>query len=163
MVLIFGAAVGLWLLKLWAAEDGGLEFTDWRMWLMAVGAVFVGISMVAVVLLVHARTKSRRRWRAGALCWFCHGVGSWLFAPMVALNAAGIDLNWYSAVAGIYYVYVLPMQGLVVLIGSIVAVRPARGWHRCDCWWPEWFGMWTGTVWATYGVVAVALLYGGEL
>jgi hypothetical protein len=161
MVLVLGATTGLWLVKL-TTQRSGLDFDDWRSWCVTCGSVFVGMSMVAIGLLVHARTKSRRRWRAGALCWFCHGLGSWLFAPMIVLNAAGIDLGWYDAVAAIYFMYVLPIQSLVVLIGSMVAVRPARGWRRCQCWWPEWFGMWNAIGWAIYGIVAAGLLYAGE-
>ena len=84
MLLIAGAAVGLWLALDELRRGDSNEFGDSPLERWVLGVVFVlgGLSLVGPPLLL--LTARRRYWGAGRFLWFTQGTSAWLLWPPAA-------------------------------------------------------------------------------
>src|SRR5690242_9011224 len=92
LVLIAGVAAGLGLVAPAVPSVG--QPSD--RWILTIGGVLGGISLVGPLLLLRAhRCRTRARpWRAGRVFWFAHGAASWLlWPPMIGSRAHSNNLG----------------------------------------------------------------------
>ncbi len=152
MVLIAGAAYGLWLFQ---DEFSGSSVAD--NCLFAAVAVLGGISLAGVPIVIIDRIRTGRNWRSGALLWFAVGMTAWSLAPAVTFVRLKVSSD--HSIAGPCFVYALPLMGLFSLATIFIGGRPVRRWWTCRGWWPEWFGMWMLVGWAGVGSYVLFLIY----
>jgi hypothetical protein len=161
MLLIAGAAVGLWLVH--GLGDGGLP-DDEETWLAHFVFVLGGLTAVGLPLLLRERYRRRARLRLGELLWFCQGTASWLlWPPVIYHRVRGDGAN--PGMAPICYVYGTPLMALYVTISLLAGgrLRRPRLLGRANRPWTETFGLLLALVWACTGLYVLVLIYRRDL
>jgi polyferredoxin len=157
MVLIAGAAVGIWILPPPLDSNGPGEPHPWVViWIFFLG----GLSLVGPPLLL-LDWRRRGRWHAGRVLWFTQGMAAWLLWPPVVYrkivssgqpnNPPGIG---YS---GICFLYGTPLMAIYVTSALL-----AGGWIRRRARrrsWRETFGLILAALWACTGFYVLSLFY----
>lgn len=161
MVLIAGAALGLFLLRIEHPSLRDLPITSWWLWLLATQAVLGGSTMMGTVLMLVARFRGRRRWGLGAFAWFSSGICLWLGAILEVwgrLAQSGLVPGTYAEA----FRFSQPVLSFCLLPGCFLGARRVPKWWALQGWWPEWMGMWSLLLWSVYvvGVVILMLVMG---
>jgi hypothetical protein len=162
MLLVSGAAVGLWLAI--GLTDGPPD--EEQEWLLYLVYILGGISTIGPPLLLWGRYRHRFRFRfrPGELLWFCQGTASWLlWPPLVVLRVQGKDGG--RTMAPICYFYGTPLMALYVTIALLAGgwLRGPRRWRRARRSWTETFGLLLGLVWACTGFYLLVYIYRSDL
>lgn len=170
MLLIAGAAVGLWLYseelrEAWSNEgrssmgDPFIGRWDSGAMLTAI-ALLGGLSLVGVPLLLARRWRSPRApWGAGARMWFAQGMASWLLWPPAIYHRIRLGDVDQSA-SGVCYFYGTPLMAVFVA-ASLLAngdLRRSRR-RRMRLTWYERFGLILGLAWACTGLYLLAMFW----
>jgi hypothetical protein len=164
MLLVAGAALGLWLVlaRLRAAPGAPGGSPEGPFF---VGFVYVigGLSLVGVpLLLVSAR---RRPWGAGRILWFSSGTAAWLLWPPVVyhrlLGTAGRQGT--DTMNGICFFYGTPLMAVYVTAALLAGgfFRRSRR-RRIGRSWQELFGLVLGLLWACTGCYFISAFYNAD-
>jgi hypothetical protein len=164
MLLIAGAALGLWLIvdesrsRLRGDNKAGDLVGSW------VGLlVFVlgGLSLVGPPLLLW--TARRRPWGAGRFLWFVHGTAAWLlWPPVVYLRARGVSVA--NSMSATCFFYGTPLMAVYVTLTLLAGGHFGRSRRRRTFRsWQEIFGLLLGLVWACTGLYLISLFYREDL
>jgi hypothetical protein len=172
MLLIGGAALGLWLiaddLRQMLGRDpaGGtidLSFGKWDDVIVTATVFFLGgLSLVGPPLLL--LTARRRAWGAGRFLWFAQGTAGWLLWPPFAYRKIVHTGPNSESISGLCYYYGTPLMAVHVtfaLLASGYLKRSRR--RRMYRSWQETFGLLLGLAWACTGVYLIALFYRHDL
>jgi hypothetical protein len=163
MVLIAGAAVGLWLgrveVQRMLRDDQDLE-SQFARWIFVGAFVLGGFSITGpLILLVSAR---RRQWRAGRLMWFAQGTAAWLlWPPAIYHRVAGAT---QGSMSGQCFFYGTPLMAIYVTLALFAGgyFRRSRR-RRMLRSWQETFGVALGLIWACTGLYLLSLFYRQDL
>lgn len=137
---------------------------------VAVGALLGGASLVGVPLLLWGRWRGeQRRFGPGSLLWFAHGTAAWLLWPPIIIgrrssgrgqNAPIVD----PSAAEICFFYGTPLMAVYVTASLL-----AGGWLRrrnrrnrrapVPMPWRERFGRVLGMGWAVLGLYVLSMIY----
>jgi hypothetical protein len=161
MLLIAGAAVGLWLA---IGMDGpGEPDLEHRLLIFAT-FVLGGLSLIGPPLLLRERFRRRGRLRLGEFFWFCQGTASWLLWPPVIIHRIQ-GKNGAEGMSAVCYVYGTPLMALYVTIGLLAGgwLRPRRRRRRSRRPWTATFGLLLGLLWACTGLWVLSILYRADL
>src|SRR5262245_50079706 len=164
MLLIAGAALGLWLVlgNLRVAQSRGAvqaPFHD-APWLLGYIFVLGGLSLIGVpLLLIGARRQS---WGAGRFLWFANGAAAWLLWPPVAYRriVGGTMPQGQDTMSGVCFLYGTPLMAVYVTLALL-----AGGWfrrsrrRRLRRSWQEMFGLLLGLLWACTGLYFITMFY----
>jgi hypothetical protein len=162
MLLIAGAAVGLWLTVGWQRARGNESGGDEALFPWLYGLVFVlgGLSLAGVPLLL--LTARRRHWGAGRFLWFTQGTAAWiLWPPIVFRRVAGSS---GESMTDICFFFGTPPMALYVTLALLAAGRLNRsGRRRLYRSWQETFGLLLGLAWACTGLYLISLFYRDDI
>jgi hypothetical protein len=161
MLLIAGAAVGLWL-ALHDLRDRANDFArDTRFDNLLFGFVFVlgGLSLVGPPLLL--LTARRRRWGAGRFLWFAQGTAAWLLWPPIVYRTAG---GLPGSMSGTCFFFGTPLMAIYVTLTLLTSghLRRSRR-RRLRRSWQETFGLLLGLAWACTGLYILSMFYREDL
>jgi hypothetical protein len=163
MLLVAGAAVGLWLaIATYGPNGGGPPDVEQR-WLAVVAFLLGGVSLIGPPLLLRERFRGRSRLRVGEFFWFIQGTAAWLlWPPVVVQRVAGKDGGSLSTVC---YAYGTPLMALYVTLGLLAGgwLRPRRRRRRSARPWTATFGLILGLIWACTGLWVLSILYRADL
>jgi hypothetical protein len=175
VVIASGAGLGMCWVGFMTTERWYMPLTDLRTWLVYLFAAVAGMTMAGALLVLIARFRMPNRWRAGTFLLCALGLGCWVFMPMLIiaggkfvpvfgrLNLADFVPLQLKSQSGHYaeafYFHVLPLFALLLSITCALGGRPSPRWWKCECWWPEWFGMYISSVWALAGLWVVFQAY----
>jgi hypothetical protein len=159
MLLIAGAAVGLWLglgesrSMTQADQDPESRFAKW---VFVFAFVLGGFSLVGPVLLLV--TARRRSWRAGRLLWFAQGTAAWLlWPPVVYHRVAG---GSQGSMSGMCFFYGTPLMAVYVTLALFAGGHFRRSRRRRMIRsWQETFGVVLGLAWACTGLYLISVFY----
>jgi hypothetical protein len=168
MLLIAGAALGLWLvldqLREALGAPGGLANVDSGSWALVFIFVLGGLSLVGVPHLL--LTARRRPWGAGRILWFSSGTAAWLLWPPVVYHrflGTGEQLG-PKTMSGACFLYGTPLMAVYVtaalLAGGFFRRSRRRTLRRS---WQEVFGLLLGLLWACTGLYFIAMFYMEDL
>jgi hypothetical protein len=156
MLLIAGAAVGLWLATDHLKDMIGGTWPDLlEHAIFCVAYVLGGLSLVGPPLLL--LTARRRPWGTGRIIWFVSGSVPWLiWPPLISHEIRGYTPNMLSEVL----LFPTPLASLSMALALL-----AGGWlrrsRRRRLWrsWQETFGLLLGIAWSGLGLFLLVLLY----
>ncbi|HZW34919.1 MAG TPA: hypothetical protein VFF52_29620 [Isosphaeraceae bacterium] len=160
MLLIAGAAFGLWLIidQFRSQFQVGNSPED-RVghWLFLLVFVLGGLSLVGPPLLLW--TARRRPWGAGRLLWFAHGTAAWLlWPPVVYLRVRGVLPR--DSMSAVCYFYGTPLMAVYVTLTLLAGGYLGRSRRRrISRSWQETFGLLLGLAWACTGLYWISLFY----
>jgi hypothetical protein len=163
MLLIAGAALGLWLtldeLREKMRQNNG---SDGRIHAFLLGLVFVlgGLSLVGPPLLI--LTARRRPWGAGRFLWFAHGTAAWLLWPPVVYHR--IQGGSQNSISGTCFFFGTPLMAVYVTLALLAGghLRRSRR-RRLFRSWQETSGLLLGLAWACTGLYLISLFYRDDL
>ena len=167
MLLIAGAAVGLWLVIVEGKDANG----DEGAWLFYLVFLLGGLSTIGPPLLLWERYRRpgsgpRPRFRAGEFLWFCQGTATWLLWPPVIFHRVqargGPEPRVLSSVCFFYGTPLMAIYVTIALIAGGWLRRPRRG-ARARRSWTETFGLILGLIWACTGLYMLAQVYRSDL
>jgi len=164
MLLIAGAALGLWLalpelkemLPPNSPAAGDLAYGRWdQPVLLLLVFVIGGMSLVGVPLLLW--TARHQVWHAGRMLWFIQGTATWLlWPPMIYRRTVEGSLKGITTC----YYYGTPPMALYVTIGLLAGGYLNRSRRRrIRLSWQERVGLVLGLVWACTGLYMISLYY----
>jgi hypothetical protein len=151
MILIAGAAVGLWLVSNSLSDD--------MSWLVVILGVLGGFSIVGPPILLWARRGHRRRFGPGEIQWFSQGLASWFLWPPVIVARAGGG-KFTDTMSGACYFYGTPLMAIYVGLSLLAGgwYRPRRRRRRRYSW-REQFGIVLALAWACTGLYMLSMIY----
>jgi hypothetical protein len=160
MLLVAGAAVGLWLVIGFIRQQPVME----SKWLIVLIFVLGGMSLIGPPLLLWERRRRRARLQPGELLWFCQGTAAWLlWPPIIVHRVQGKDGN--RVVESACYFYGTPLMALFITIALLAGGwirRPGRR-RRLARSWTETFGLLLGLLWACTGFYLLVQIYRNDL
>jgi hypothetical protein len=157
MLLIAGAALGLWL----AIDKFRSEDDPVNKWLFLLVFLLGGLSLIGPPLLL--LTARRRPWHAGRFLWFAHGTAAWLlWPPVVTHRVRGGPQN--SSISDMCFFYGTPLMAVYVVVTLLAGGRLRRTRRRrIFRSWQETFGLLLGLAWACTGLYMIATYYRADL
>jgi hypothetical protein len=157
MLLVAGAALGLWLATHELQDKGNNADLEARFSHSLFLFVFVlgGLALVGPPLLL--MTARRRPWGAGRILWFTQGTAAWLLWPPVVYRTAR---GFPGSMSGTCFFFGTPLLALYVALG-LLASGHLRGSRRRKIRrsWQETFGLLLGLAWACTGLYILSLFY----
>jgi hypothetical protein len=174
LVIAAGAGLGMCWVG-FITTEWYMPLMDPRMWCVFLFAAVAGMTMAGALLLLIGRIRKPTRWRTGSFLLCVLGLGCWLFMPMLIIaggrlvpllgrlnigDFVPLQLKSRAALyAGAFYFDVLPLFAVLLVIACALGGRPSPRWWKCECSWPEWFGMYISSVWAVAGAWVVFQSY----
>lgn len=167
MLLIAGAALGLWIIaddlkRLIGQERNGPDDISFGKWdeILSLATVFFlgGLSLIGPPLLL--LTARRRAWGAGRLLWFAQGTASWLLWPPLVYRKVLYGTPQSNSISGACYYYGTPLMAVYVTLALLAGGRLKRSRRRrIYRSWQETFGLILGLAWACTGLYLITLFY----
>lgn len=162
MLLIAGAALGLWLIIDEFRSKIGEGSPDGRIgaWLLLLVFVLGGLSFVGPPLLL--LTAKQRPWGAGRFLWFVHGTAAWLLWPPVVYQRTRGSLQ--NGMSEMCFFYGTPLMAVYVTFSLLADGRLKRSRRRrIYRSWQETFGLLLGLIWACTGLYMISMFYRQDL
>jgi len=155
MLLIAGAAVGLWLgLGELRSTPLGPE-NGFAKWVFMFAFVLGGLALVGPALLL---ITDRRRWGPGRFLWFASGTSAWLLWPPVVYHR--VTGGSEGSMSAICFFYGTPLMAVYVTLALFAGGHFRRSRRRRMIRsWQETFGVLLGLAWACTGLYLISLFY----
>jgi hypothetical protein len=165
MLLIAGAAVGLWLAlgMIRSMPQTGDAEDRFRNSIIILVFVLGGFSLIGPALLL--LTARRRPWGAGRFLWFAHGTAAWLlWPPIVYRRVAGGNMQPQGSMSEMCFLYGTPLMAVYVTLTLLAGghLRRSRR-RRLLRSYQETFGLLLGLTWACTGLYLISLFYRQDL